>query len=632
MPADESQEYVPTTKRRKGKAEASEMPGQGHRRRSGRHANRLPSDPAENFAVLQEALADITPKAYTPAFEIKESTGFDEEVENTACFEEDRSSQAVAHPGPEVQDSVDEMEKDVEVLSVSPVKTVANTPQKERRYIPSSQSPESLPPSTRKNDAASRSTHNTTPKRYPLAEWPTNTPTRRPLAGADDFSMAKSTSKQKICTFKLPRISLGSMKKRVEDSQADIWAIQPTSSPKPKGGSQRHPEGVFHDKIIPEEQPEIPSTSQVQNDAALTSSPPQPAEAETQESLVSLSAIFGIKRNDTVDSNELQPKHASADSNVETRDFVTLSQRTPQKQIQCVRSLQSQSEHTGEADDFGSPLANDTQFAAHLARVPTSPLRMNDCVEQLNPHDTIRISNSSPSSEGAASSSPLPAPKLVDRVEYQNLTTTIPIKDLPSPGLPPMPPPTQRSIAPASLPHPSQISTQELSQQLPQLSSVPQRSPSRTERITIKDSSSMHQYLSQLSEYNEDELQLQRELESTHHGLLDEEDDDDGYDDLDPRSPRRTVRFERLCQQPDLMKEQDIGQDHSPSRPEEEDNAPDPSPPANFTQNGHVTTARIEDMRKRGLIPPGYNPPAYKVPSARELLPAWMFEDDHDEL
>ena len=142
----------------------------------------------------------------------------------------------------------------------------------------------------------------------------------------------------------------------------------------------------------------------------------------------------------------------------------------------------------------------------------------------------------------------------------------------------------------------------------------------------------MHEHLSQLPEYNEDELQLQRELESTQHRVADEDDDEDVNDDLDPKTPRKTVRFEQLPQRSELPEEEANVQDDSPSRPEEENNGPDPSPPANFTQNGHVTAARIEDMRKRGLIPLGYNPPAYKVPSARELLPAWMFEDDDDEL
>ena len=131
----------------------------------------------------------------------------------------------------------------------------------------------------------------------------------------------------------------------------------------------------------------------------------------------------------------------------------------------------------------------------------------------------------------------------------------------------------------------------------------------------------MHEPLSQLPEYNDDELQLQRELEKSQHVMPDDEEEDD-YDDLDPRPPRKVVRFQEPREEPE-------------PEPREEQNAtPEPSPPsqqAHFTQNGHVTAARIEHMRKRGLIPPGYQPPAYQVPSPRELLPAWMFEDDDDD-
>lgn len=635
LPAENSQEYLPARKRRKGKAEADadadETP-EGWRRRSARNARKLPSDPAENFAVLQEAFADTTPRLEKPTLDIKDSTGFDEDVDVEELAQPNRLSHAVARPGPANYMQAYGMDQDLQEMLATLKKTAPRTPQTERDYIPSSQSPESLPPSTTKKDAASHSTQRTTPKRNALVELSTNTPTRRHMTDVDDFLMPESTSKRKICTLHLPRVPPGPMRKRLEDSQVDIWAIQPTSSPKSKGKSQGRPEDVLPDESIQGEQAEIPSTSQAQNETVITSSPPHPAEAETQESLVSLNAILGIKRQESVNTNkESESPQASTTSNLKTRDFATLPQQSPQKQTQYVAFLQTQPGQIDEADEFGSPVANDTQFAAHLAHIPTSPIGTRDPLEHLNPHDTIRIS--SPSfPDGAASSSPLPAPKLVDRVAYQNSTTIIPTKDVSSPTLPPMPPSMQRSIAPAPLPHPSQISTQEPSQQLPQPSSVPQRSPTRTQRITIKDSSSMHEHLSQLPEYNEDELQLQRELESTQHQVSDEDDDEDVNDDLDPKTPRKTVRFEQLPQQSELPEQEANAQDDSPSRREEEINGQDPSPPANFTQNGHVTAARIEDMRKRGLIPPGYNPPAYKVPPARELLPAWMFEDDDDEL
>lgn len=636
LPADDSQEYLPTSKRRKGKTDAdAEEASEGRRRRSGRNASKLPSNPAKNFAVFQEALADNTPRSTRPALEIEDSTGFDEDLENGEPSQQDRLSQAIGRPACAPKNRSDCMDEVVEVPPISSRRTAPRTPQKERQYIPSSQSPESLPPSTRKKDATVHSTHGTTPKRNPLGELSTNTPNHRYTIKVDDLPLAKSISKRKrkICTLKLPSVPPVSVKQRVEDSQADIWAVQPTSSLKKNGNSQIRAEDVLRGVSFQREQLEVPSTSQVQMDAVaeITSSPPQPAEVETQESLISLSEIFGVKRKGVHANQESELQQPITDPGVRTRDFVKHPQQTPQKKTQYVAFLQTQPEDIDSGDEFGSPLANDTQFAAHLAHVPASSLRTSDPLEELNPHDTIRIPSSSPP-DGASSSSPLPAPILVDRVEYQNSTTTIPTKNVSSPNLPPMPPPTQRPVAPASLPHPSQISTQDPSQQLPQLSSVSQRSPDRTQRITIKDSSSMHEHLSQLPEYNADELQLQRELESTQHRASDEDDDEDFNDDLDAKTPRKTVRFGQPQQRAELLGAEATVQVDSSPKPGEDNNAPDPSPPANFTQNGHVTAARIEDMRKRGLIPPGYNPPAYKVPSSRELLPAWMFEDDDDEL
>ena len=624
--ADESQEYMPTTKRKKGKAETDDTPKQTGRRRSTRQSSKVPSDPAVNFALFQEKLAEAIPNPKTPLLKITDSTGF-EDAENTVQPQQDElPPRNEGRSVFEIHDSIESVNKDVEVLVVSPLKPIHKTPQKERHYIPSSQSPDSLPPSTRKNLQNTPSKHNATTKHNPLVEQSTNTPSRRPVFDAGNDHKSNLSLKQKLSTLKKPGIHLGLKKKRVEDSQADVWSVQPTSSLR-KGDSQKTPKAAIQDEAIAEEAlAEIPSTSQGQSTASVTSSPPRTTNGDTQESLLSLHALLGFEKKDTtVDKNDEQPEPSLRQSKVEVKHVVEQPQETQHKEIQYVSLLDTQilpntvALHTDDGSDFGSPIANDTQFGADLqARIPTSPLLTSDRLRDLNPRDTIRISSSS-SSKDDPPISPLSAPKLADQVKYQNSTTTVPTKDLSSPVLPPMPPPSQRPIAPASLPHPSQISTQEPSQQLPQLSSLPQRSPAQTDRITIKDSSSMHEPLSQLPEYNDDELQLQRELEKSQHVMPDDEEEDD-YDDLDPRTPRKVVRFQEPREEPKL-------------EPFEQNAVPEPSPPsqqAHFTQNGHVTAARIEDMRKRGLIPPGYQPPAYQVPSPRELLPAWMFEDDDE--
>lgn len=628
LQAEESQEYVPATKLRTGKTEIDNTPDQAQRRRSARHSSRVPSDPIENYAVFQEKLADATPNIKTPALEIKDLPGFDKDTEDVGQPQRGEvRQQSAARPIFEIQDSVESMNEDIEVLAVSPLKTILKTPQKQRHYIPSSQSPDSLPPTTKKKDQNSPNKHDAMPRCKPLAELTTNTPTRRPLLNVEMGLKSVSVSKKKVGTLKLPSKPLHLGERRIEDSQIDVWSVLPTSSSK-KGESQKTLRAAIQNEAMTEEAvAEIPSTSQVRPVASLTSSSTQSANGEPQESLPSPDTLFGIKRKGTIYSKEGQSEHAPRFLNVKARDFVEQPQETPRKSTQYVSLLDPQplasasAVHADDGSGFGSPVANDTQFDAHLRLILTSPLRtsIRDQLRNLNPHDTICISSYSPSEEHAPSSS-LRAPKLVDRVEYQNSTTTVPTKYSSSPILPPLPPPSQRPIAPASLPHPSQMSTQEASQQFPQVSSVPQHSPARIHRITIKDSSSMYTPLSQLPEYNEDELQLQRELERSQHAGPDDEDEDDN---LDPRSPRKVVRFQEPTQEPEPH-----GEQHN-----EQNAVPEPSSPSqhvHFTQNGHVTAARIEDMRKRGLIPPGYQPPAYQVPPARELLPAWMFEDDDD--
>jgi hypothetical protein len=97
LPAGESQEYLPARKRRKGKADAGadETP-EGRRRRSARNAHKLPSDPAENFAVFQEALENTTPGLERPTLEIQDSTGFDEDVDVEELAQQNRLCKAVA--------------------------------------------------------------------------------------------------------------------------------------------------------------------------------------------------------------------------------------------------------------------------------------------------------------------------------------------------------------------------------------------------------------------------------------------------------------------------------------------------------------------------------------------------------
>lgn len=88
---------------------------------------------------------------------------------------------------------------------------------------------------------------------------------------------------------------------------------------------------------------------------------------------------------------------------------------------------------------------------------------------------------------------------------------------------------TQRSVRPASMPHPSQISTQEATQGYLGSSFMPFETPRASERITIKDSSSIRLPMSQIpSQLSQSQLNIDLGVDT-----LDEGEDD--YD-LDPPS------------------------------------------------------------------------------------------------
>jgi hypothetical protein len=220
---------------------------------------------------------------------------------------------------------------------------------------------------------------------------------------------------------------------------------------------------------------------------------------------------------------------------------------------------------------------------------------------------------------------------------------------------------TQKSIHPASLPHPSQMSTQEATQGLLDMSSDPQQgvgeeSDEKTEKITIKDSSSCHISLSQVPRY-EHESQSQLDIDLGLDEVLDTEEEGDLDLDppsLSPQAPRRLTDANEHASADALdrdegptSKEQDsqkgdasrshsqacgAGIPVSPIRSSQlASTVSSPTPPAsrrqyspipgfdndtqsNFTQNGHVTAAYIHRQREAGVLPKWYVPQPYKVP------------------
>lgn len=256
-----------------------------------------------------------------------------------------------------------------------------------------------------------------------------------------------------------------------------------------------------------------------------------------------------------------------------------------------------------ELSDFGSPVANDTQFAKSLRNRVSSPVLTSDDDEHGAKSAPAEDTDASPPSRGLARAttamlpprrSPLPAPRLVGtsplRTVQRHVTGSsteslpllatkslspmkaanrvsiakVPLNDMSdyqsrssssSPALPPQVP-TQKSVHPASIPHPSQLSTQAPSTQgfhfpvssAPNSCAAPREAA--FERITIKDSSSLPARLSQLQQHVQDE-----ELDAGEEIRLVDDFEDDDEIDLDPpdwraQSPSKNIRRQaRTAQQ-----------------------------------------------------------------------------------
>ncbi len=238
-------------------------------------------------------------------------------------------------------------------------------------------------------------------------------------------------------------------------------------------------------------------------------------------------------------------------------------QRPPTQLLQkeSIASTIQDSENEDDDDDPGvllytrSPIADDTRPRADLARQSSTS------------------TNLQPPSTDTPSSPTLPPVSL--QTSYPSATTIrVPTKLPPSsssaassPSLPPPPQPrfvTQQSIRPASMPRPSQVSTQAATQQswLP-MSSMPfpytytTSSPSRynhnaPEHVTIKDSSSIPIPLRDIPSESDSQSQPQANGYATVDLGLGFDDDslDDRDDDLDPKSSP-VLRLEQQNQQPE---------------------------------------------------------------------------------
>ncbi|EXJ93153.1 hypothetical protein A1O3_01710 [Capronia epimyces CBS 606.96] len=688
----ESQEYKPSTRKRKAEVEDYE-PSSSRRRTSRRLASRndVFSDPVQNLAYFEEALGTITPKNNNDNNKPRGTLGYPLEI----------------------QDSNETDVDDLDIAGSMPQgrTLLPHTPKKNRGIVLSSQSPESLPPSTRRT--CRKISEPPAPfQRTPLAERSVNIPLGPKLKlspgksrRAPKRSLMKTT--KKIVTLRLPKRSHPRQPKCIEDSQANLWSIPSSSSPRQQGNQIVQPPA---DAQAPAQAPlyieaqdtdaEIPSTSQAQG----VQSSPTNVETQTQDTLPDISEFIGDRRG----------------LDAQTPDCANYS---PTKSVNAMRDDSNPLEQDGDFDvedsDFGSPIANDTQFNVAVDHRVSSPpplvyLHQTESTATaglLLNHSPTALHQSQPGPEGDVLNpalievtvplqQPLPVPRLVEQSPVRSppkrvpdseddsdemvlpkpatlhrssthvSTTKIPLNDIgqqsSSPSLPSTKAGTPKSVRPASLPHPSQMSTQEATQgYFNMFSYTPEdgeqeSDESKVEKITIKDSSSCHIPMSQLPQYTgESQSQVNIDL-----GLdkvftdEDEEDEEEGDLDLDPPT---------LCPQPDcvLTEDQQLatqpqprgrGQKAKGKAIEPEDdidhdelgvsqtqalNTMDssqsisipssPNPPrlerqyspipgfnnetqSNFTQNGHVTAAYIHRKHEAGVLPKWFIPQPYQVP------------------
>lgn len=697
-PTQGSREYRPSS-RKSNESAIKEAPHP--RRTSKRIAQRatILSDRAENIDYFEQALSpapandNIRPR--NARLEIQDSTATDDEAEYLPT-----QSPSSKHKG------------------------APSTPLKRSDIVRSSQTPETLSPSSRKNHG------NAVDLRSPLRERSINIPTIQPATPMSDHKSMPAPRASHIASIvssKLSNKRRSKTKARVEDSQANVWSMPETSSPRKEQPTQL-PLASKPQEQTPalrrflsvndsSERLEIPATSQV---VGMYGSP---AAFESNESLPSLGELTGragplpklFEQQENAVNKELEAK-----VEVLVRDFArpttpTKEDRHHSKPIEQQGAGKPIDERVNEvedsASDFGSPIANDTQFNFDIEHRTSSPYTSQAQSSKSDPslHDTQRLSDalrqqadddtetvplehttelfvatprlvrrSSP--EPATSNMPrnnssteellLPPGPSKALSTTQVTTTRVPLNDIQSeahpsssPTLPSNKSITQRSIHPASMPHPSQISTQEGTQayfgQSSMILGEEIETPRGDQKITIKDSSSIRMPLSQIPSHRAWQSQANVDLG------LDDLDEDDEYD-LDPLSsdsqpPLDPIRKAKLpvkavepsidaaaASEPVLADPESMTDDKdaepSPSRiqPSQIRNAADlPSSPSsqntlplysplkgqyspipgfnnetqsNFTQNGHVTAAYIHRQREDGALPKWYTPKPYQVP------------------
>lgn len=698
----ESQEYKPSTRKRTIQHMEKEALSSG-RRTSRRLASKqlVFSDPAQSFEYFNEALASPS-RRVAPEMEVKAMV-----------------------PQLEIKDSVEEEDgAQTDVFLTKGSLVHLHTPTKDSAIILSSQSPESLPPSTRKRVRA-ESPLLEAERRRPLAERSINSrhvsPTKSSSKKRPKLPSSQPSSPAKnLVVLKVAKRLDARQVPRIEDSQKNIWSI-PSSSPLQLKDesvlSVIQPAPTTGDAL---DEAEIPATSQAHN---LISSPPANSTQDSLPSVVDLVEHRQLLNRDednysvkeirsqytlepvpkrilTSEMTELETRHSGAVLvHSETpfdapkdQDPMVVEDSEEESIASPVKLLSNRLSHDGLSTPIPKP--REASIGERLS-VPISPFERavsdpsSPKRNREQPMDEPRtplplpqlISQSAtprhltiPSNRQDTDEVQLPRPPLIHRSNTHVSTTLIPLNDIESApsssSLASTKAITQKSINPASMPHPSQTSTQDATQGFLNMSSFPRPfhdsyAEENNDKITIKDSSSCQVSMSQLPQHvstTQSQPNIDLGLDEVFNS------DEDGDLDLDPpstashhdRHPMSDIQIERTPPSKrtvDALQQdtnggsnamhadhnedvrQVIGQAPSQTRgdspiPSSQQSISIPSSPnppplqrkydlipgfdndtqSNFTQNGHVTAAYIHRQREAGVLPDWYTPEPFQVP------------------
>ena len=371
-----------------------------------------------------------------------------------------------------------------------------NTPRRRKDTIPSSQSPESLQPITRRRNAFAPETPQKSTDGSPLQDRSVNILTRSMLTLHDHkvLSPFKNTCplRQIVRESALTQENLELVDAQQNLEQYSLRATALSSANAEHASESRAgvPEGGYRTrtrKVRVDEELEIPETSQAELHQVHVSSSQHEDAQDTHYHTVQEYPDFLVR-----DFAKGNGSHSTAATpHVSNKDPSCTGPSTPRGIVTNGTSVHCEAEDN-VAFSPRTPIANDTQFNMELAtRVMSSPLPRTCAPRKDQPR---LMGQGSSSSAGKSIPSSPPDVETRRQVSLPSITTIVPLNDLPSQTLPPMP--TQPLIEPASLPHPSQISTQDPTQScLPTSSMALPRSPSpirsAPSAITIKDSSSI---------------------------------------------------------------------------------------------------------------------------------------------